>query len=143
MVLRAYLYTIGLGAYFAIHILETAFEMHDSFPWAIILPYWVAHCIPGIVLLHGRKAAKEGGQWWPLPVIGTNFLIRSLPPPSPCLAPLTPNFFTFICHSLNINHTWGRPPIPERIIFWKKLQPVFEPPSPSQWPPCTVVQPVC
>ena len=39
------------------------------------------------------KAAKEGGQWWPLPVIGTNFLIRSLPPPSPCLPWLTPNFF--------------------------------------------------
>ena len=41
------------------------------------------------------KAAKEGGQWWPLPVIGTNFLIRSLPPPSPCLARVTPNFFSF------------------------------------------------
>ena len=40
------------------------------------------------------KAAKEGGQWWPLPVIGTNFLIRSLPPPSPCLALVTPNFFS-------------------------------------------------
>ena len=43
------------------------------------------------------KAAKEGGQWWPLPVIGTNFLIRSLPPPSQRLAPMTPNLFSFIC----------------------------------------------
>ena len=69
------------------------FEMHNFPPsnyFAIlgsILHPW--HCSAP------RKAAKEGGQWWPLPVIGTNFLIRSLPPPSPCLARVTPKFFSF------------------------------------------------